>query len=211
MKTPDDQLLARWLDGELNEQETTRFESMMAADPALREEAETMRKISSALRDHVKMEREVPHADFFNSQIQERIADMQRAEERAHHPAASASAADGWFSWLRKPWALAGVAAVLTTALFISRQEKPATQILSFYAPNPSIQASAFHSEAADATVLMLDGLDTIPADHNIVGIHVHHSELQAERGATTLFDDDGAVLLVMSKNSGGHPVFASR
>src|SRR5688500_7053641 len=98
MKTPDDQLLARWLDGELSEQEATRFEAMMTADPALREEADTMRKISQALRDHVVMEREVPHADFFNSQIQERIADVQRAEERAHTPATLA--AGGWFSWL---------------------------------------------------------------------------------------------------------------
>ena len=31
---PDDQLLARWLDNELSAEERTRFDAMLAADPA---------------------------------------------------------------------------------------------------------------------------------------------------------------------------------
>ena len=60
----DDQLLGRWLDNELTPAERTRFESMLAAEPALREEAESMKKLGDTLRANVKFERESPHADF---------------------------------------------------------------------------------------------------------------------------------------------------
>lgn len=210
MKTPDEQLLARWLDGELSAEDTSRFEAMMAADPALREEAQAMRQIGLALRDHVSMEREVPHADFFNSQIQERITDIQRAEQRSHASAAS-TASGGWFSWLRMPWAIAGVAAALALAFVISRDDRPTTQVLSFYTPNPEIQASAYRNDAADATVLLLEGLDSIPAEQNIAGINVHHSERQANEGVTTLLDQQGSVLLVMSPQGAQLPGYARR
>lgn len=209
MKTPDDQLLARWLDGELNEQETARFEALMAADPALRDEAESLRKISAALRQHVHLEREVPHGDFFNAQIQERIAEMQRADERAQ--AAEASPLQSWLGWLRLPWTLGAAAAVVALALLVFKQERPATQILSFYAPNPQIKASAYHNADADATVLMLDGLDSIPAERDVAGMHVDHSRNDLTHASTTLFDAEGGILLVMGRNAANLPTVFGR
>lgn len=207
MKTPDDQLLGRWLDGELTADERPRFEAMMAADPDLKREAESMKQMGDLLRAHVPLERELPHADFFNSQIQERIAADQRAEERAKGEPASAS----WFSWLRTPWSLAAVAAVLTVGFFVLQEGKPQTQILSLYAPNPAIHATSYHSSSANATVLMLDGLDAIPAEANIVGLNVHSSENDTAYATTTLFDERGDVVLVMSKDARNQPVFLGR
>lgn len=204
MKTPDDdQLLARWLDNELSPAERTRFEAMLAADPALREEAESMKKIGDAIRANVTFEREVPHADFFNSQIQEAIAADQRAQARSKAGTASATS---WFDWLRAPWAMAGAAAVLALGFFLLRSEGPRTQILSLYAPNAAVQAEVSYSEDAEATVLLLDGLDAIPAEHNVAGITVHHSETDTEVATTTLFGEDGGVLLVMAKDAAGRP-----
>lgn len=210
MKTPDDQLLARWLDGELSGVDAARFEAMMASDPSLREEAESMRKLSQALRNHVSLEREVPHADFFNSQIQESIAEIQRAEQRTQAVTAGA-ATGGWLSWLRMPWALAGAAAVIAITVVISRDARPSTQVLSFYTPNPQVQASAFRSEEADATVLVLEGLDSIPAEQEIAGIVIHHSEHIADEGVTRMLDQQGSVLVVMNQQGAQLPVIASR
>jgi len=207
MKTPDDQLLGRWLDGELSAEERPRFEAMMAADPELKREAESMRELSGLLRDHVSLERPVPNPDFFNSQIQELIAADQRAVERAREPVSTTS----WFSWLRTPWALAGVTALVTVGVFLSQGEKPQTQILSLYAPNPSVHASSYHNSSANATVLMLDGLEAIPAEANIVGLNVHSSENDTDYATTTLFDERGDVVLVMSKDARNHPVFLGR
>ena len=167
-----------------------------------------VRAISASIREHVSFEREVPHADFFNSQIQERIAEVQRADERAHAPATSAA---GWFSWLRTPWVLASAAAAVAIAFVVLRQERPSTQVLSLYAPNPNIQANAYHNADADATVVMLNGLESIPADHEIAGINVHHSEMEPQQGTTTLFNEQGNALLVMTKNGWDQPVVASR
>jgi hypothetical protein len=203
---PDDQLLARWLDNELSAEERTRFEAMLAADPALREEAESMKKLGEALRANVTLEREVPHADFFNSQIQEVIAAEQRAQERVAK--AGATGATSWFDWLRTPWALTGAAAVLTLGFFLMRDDEigARTEILSLYAPSTNVQAAVSYNEDAQATVLMLTGLDAIPAERNVTGITVHHSESDPEIATTTLFDKDGSVLLVMTTDAAGRP-----
>ncbi|QIF05386.1 hypothetical protein [Roseimicrobium sp. ORNL1] len=210
MKTPDDQLLGRWLDGELTPEETARFEAMMAADPALREEAQSMKKMGEAIRAHVTMEREVPHADFFNSQIMEHITAEQQAEQRAK-TGSKATASAGWLDWLRTPWVYAGAAAVLVAGFFLL-QNRPLstdghTQILSLYAPSATVKATASYNADADATVLMLDGLEAIPADRNVAGFNVHHSENDAQMATTTLFDDHGGVLLVMSKDAASRPL----
>lgn len=201
---PDDQLLARWLDNELSPADRARFEAMLAADPALREEAESMKKLGDAIRKNVSFEREVPHADFFNSQIQEAITADQRAQERAK---ARPAAAGSWLDWLRKPWAYAGVAAALAVALFLARGgDEVRTQILSLYAPSANVQTSVSYDDEAQAMVLKLDGLEAIPADRDIAGINVHHSETDPEVATTTLFDENGGVLLVMAKDGAGKP-----
>lgn len=210
MKTPDDQLLGRWLDGELTPEEAARFEAMMAADPALREEAQSMKKMGEDIRAHVTMDREVPHADFFNSQIMERITAEQQAEQRAK-TGSKATASAGWLDWLRMPWVYAGAAAVLVAGFFLL-QNRPLstdghTQILSLYAPSATVKATASYNADADATVLMLDGLEAIPADRNVAGFNVHHSENDAQMATTTLFDDHGDVLVVMSKDAASRPL----
>lgn len=213
MKTPDDQLLARWLDGELNAEERARFEAMLAADPALREEAESLRQLGDLLRANVTFERPVPHADFFNAQIQEQIAADQQATERGAVRSAAA-ATSGWLSWLRTPWALAGASALLAVGFFmVSGQQAsgPATQVLSFYAPKTGIEASTYHNKDAAATILILNGLEAIPADRDIVGLNVHHSETDAQVATTTLYDDQGGVLLVMARDASSKPILFSR
>lgn len=203
---PDDQLLARWLDNELSAEERTRFDAMLAADPALREEAESMKKLGEALRANVTFEREVPHADFFNSQIQEAIAAEQLAQERVK---GGATGATSWFDWLRAPWAIAGAAAVVALGLFLLQEGQGSgarTEILSLYAPSANVQTAVSYSDDAQATVLMLDGLEAIPADREVAGITVHHSETDTEVATTTLFDENGGVLLVMAKDAKGKP-----
>ena len=204
MKTPpDDQLLARWLDNELSPAERTRFEAMLAADPALRAEAESMKQLGEALRANVEFEREVPHADFFNSQIQEAITADQRAQARGRGRAAGAAS---WLDWLRSPLTLAGAAAVVLLGVFLLRRDGPHTQILSLYAPNTAVVAAVSYHDDAQATVLLLEGLEAIPADHNIAGLNVHHSQTDPQVATTTLFDEQGGVLLVIAKDSAGRP-----
>lgn len=211
MKTPDENQITRWLDGELDAAEQAAFESRLAAEPELRAELDSLRKVSAAIRQHIPAERELPHADFFNSQIQVRIAQ----EEMDARKSAERPGGGGIFRWLGMRWLVPAAAAVLAVLGFVLMQPKtePAsdTQVLSSYVPNPQVQARSFHSDEANAAVVMLEGLPPIPPDKTIAGYQVHRSETDAAVAATTLFSEDGEVLLVLAKDSLDQPQILSR
>ncbi len=206
MKTPDHaQRITRWLDGAMTEAEKTAFQEEMQADPDLRNEISSMEELGGMIRNHASLKMPVPNPDFFNSQIQERITELQRTDERRKSATGGVAS---WFDWLRMPWAVAGAAALLALGLFMTLQEgKPQTQVISFYAPNPAVKASVNYNAAAGATVLTLDGLNAFPDDKTIGGLNVHHSDNDAEMASTTLYDASGKVLLVMATDARNRPV----
>ena len=208
MKTPSDENhdLIRWLDGEMTADERRAFEATLQNDPELAAEAESMRQLSESLKTHLPAEMPVPHADFFNSQIQVRIAQMELDDAREREKAAESTA--GWLSWLRMPWLAGAAAAAFAIAGFVWTQNssKGTSTIASTYTPNPSVHAQVFHSADAQATVLMLDGLEPVPAEKKIVGFRVHRAESDAEVATTTLFDENGSVLAVVALNAKGQP-----
>ena len=209
MKTPpDENQIVRWLDGEMDAAEKAAFEAHLSADSALRAEVESLGRLGDVLRKNIPADREVPHGDFFNSQIQVRIAqeEMDRARESR-----TRAAGGGWLDWFRTPWfsaAATAAVALLAFAIWQNRGASPSgsSVVLSTYAPNPDVQARAFHSDDAEATVLMLDGLAALPADRKIVGHSVRRSETDQQMATTTLFSDDGQVLLVLAKDGRDQP-----
>ncbi|MBK8036358.1 MAG: hypothetical protein IPK22_04380 [Verrucomicrobiaceae bacterium] len=208
MKTPSDENhdLIRWLDGEMTADERRAFEATLQNDPELAAEAESMRQLSESLKTHLPAEMPVPHADFFNSQIQVRIAQMELDDAREREKAAESTA--GWLSWLRMPWLVGAAAAAFAIAGLVWTQNSSSgtSTIASTYTPNPSVHAQVFHSADAQATVLMLDGLEPVPAEKKIVGFRVHRAESDAEVATTTLFDENGSVLAVVALNAKGQP-----
>lgn len=208
----DEQLLARWLDGEMDADERASFDARLKTDSALRAEAESLQSLRAAFQEGFPRIAEVPHADFFNSQIQDRIAEIRRSEAKPL-PAAQSSGYS-WVSLLR-PWILgAGAAACALIALLqwpASKGAVSATLVLSTYAPNATVKANTFHSDDANATVLMLDGLDAVPADKKVVGFRVHHSETDPQVAMTTMFSDKGEVVMVLSKDGRNQPRVIAR
>ena len=206
MKTPDDtERIARWLDGAMSIAEKNAFLEQMQADPALRAEVSALDELGAQVRAHASLEKPVPNAGFFNSQIQERISVLQSIDDRSKAPSGGAASR---FGWLRMPWALAGVAALLALGLFIAlHEDKPQTQVVSVYVPNPNVKASVNYNTAADATVLTLDGLGAFPDDKSISGLQVHHSDTDPEMASTILYDAGGKVLLVMATDARNRPV----
>jgi negative regulator of sigma E activity len=206
MKTPPDETqIVRWLDGEMDASEKSAFDAMLAQDPELRAEMESLSQLGDTLRKNLPIERDLPHADFFNSQIQVRISqeEMQQAREESRTPVRRS-----WFSGFRLPWVLATAAAVvaLVAVTFRPGGAEQASFVLSSYAPNPSVQARTFHSDEANATVLMLDGLTALPPDRKIVGHQVFRSETDQEVATTTLFSESGDILLVLAKGTENRP-----
>jgi hypothetical protein len=106
------------------------------------------------------------------------------------------------------PWVLAAAAAVVALVWVTLRpmEDDQASFVISSYAPNPSVQARTFHSDEANATVLMLEGLTALPPDRKIVGHQVFRSETDQGVATTTLFSESGDVLLVLAKGSENRP-----
>jgi hypothetical protein len=211
MKTPtEDHELIRWIDGEMNETERAMFEERLKQEPALETEARKMRALSISLRAHMPAEMRVPHADYFNTQIEVRITQMALDEARARQSASSLSTL---LQWLRQPWfALAGATALGVAAFVLMNPvggDDTVSMILSSYTPNTKVQARTYHDHDADATVLMLDGLDAMPADRKITGLSIHRSEAEPELASTTMYDEQGAPVLMISHDALGNPLIS--
>ncbi len=213
MKPPSEEHdLIRWIDGEMNETEIATFEERLKQDPVLAKEARQMRELSTSLRTHLPAEMRVPHADYFNTQIEVRITQMALDEARAKQ------AAPGWgamLQWLRQPWfALAGTAALAVLGFFLlnpATGDASESMIISSYTPNTHVQARTYHDSAADATVLMLDGLDAVPAERKVSGINIQRSEVEPELASTTMFDSHGTPVLMISRDALGNPMITPR
>lgn len=206
MKTPtEDHDLIRWLDGEMNSAEKALFSERLASDPELKAEAEFMQRMSADLRANLPAEMPVPFGDFFNSQIQMRIS---QEEPEADHVEAGTRAS--WLDWFRMPGfatTAAVTAAVVIGAVWILQQPSAGVSlVLSTYAPNQSVQVSSYHSAEAEATILMLNGLEELPADRKIVGYHIERSETDQAVAATTLYGERGEVVLVVAKDARNQP-----
>ena len=213
MKHPSEEHdLSRWIDGEMNETERITFEERLKLEPELATEARKMRALSTSLRAHLPAEMRVPHADYFNTQIEVRITQMALDEARSKNAATSWGAA---LRWLSQPWfALAGTAALAVLGfVFLNPETGDASEsmILSSYTPNTHVQASTYHDSDADATVLMLDGLDAVPAERKISGIKIQRSEVEPELASTTMYDEQGAAVLMISRDSLGLPLISPR
>ena len=200
--TPPDWM--RWLDGEMPAAERTAFERELAGDPELQAEVESARHLSAMLKQELPAEMSIPHADFFNSQIQVRLSQIE-AEERRSAPVA----ASPWLGWLRTPW-LIGAAAVVVALLAVWQDRAPNSEsntlVMSTYAPNPKVVVNAFHSEAAEATVLMLEGLEELPANRKVVGWHLDSGLTDPASMSTVFSGPSGEVEVVMTRDAQNQP-----
>lgn len=211
MKHPSEEHdLVRWIDGEMNEAERATFEERFKHEPALATEARTMRAMSASLRAHLPAEMRVPHADYFNTQIEVRITQIALDEARAKHGGTVWSAA---LQWLRQPWfALAGAAALAVVGfvlLYPGTNGASESVILSSFTPNTHVQARTYHDSGAEATVLMLDGLDAVPAERKVSGINIQRSEVEPELASTTMFNGQGTAVLMISRDALGNPLIS--
>jgi anti-sigma factor RsiW len=207
--THDEENLIRWLDGEMDEAEQTRFEARLQADPVLHAEAQKMQRLGSLLKDHLPPAGDIPNPDFFNAQIQRSIMELQQAQHPVPKPEIEHR---GLLGWLRMPWMVAGAAAVIA-ALVLVNPERPAsgTEIVRTYAPNPAVQVRVLASTEANATVLMLDGLPELPAATPLVGFKVHRTETDPRAALTTLFSEENEVLLVLAQSAQNPPQLYAR
>lgn len=168
--TPDDVMLALWLDDELEGDEFALVEAWAADKPeqlAAREDARRWRKQFAAL---VPASEEPPYPDFFNSRIRRAITETAQVETVAQVRKVS---------WWRAAWwipsaAAAGMALTFWLGTHVPQHQSAAPVVVTpaapavspaLYTPDVEVKADYFSSAKAGATVIVLDGVAAIPDD----------------------------------------------
>ncbi len=168
MKTFEEKWTA-WLDGELSEQERLEFEASLPDKAAAEDEKREARKLGNLLKEQLRHQ-SMNNADFFNHQLQQRIA-------RESAPAFGSKPHSQSTRWTipRLIWSGAAAMAIfLVCAVFVIREKTPTdqseylTQILKtrvdpVVSPNATI--SMFKAKEDKVTVLWVDGLQSLPSE----------------------------------------------
>ena len=156
--------------------------------------------------------RDIPNPDFFNSQVQRRIAAGSDASPSSTG-AAPTAAGGGILSWFRSPFTLASAAAVIALGAFALSQDPDTaatpdhTSVASTYTPDEHIGASHFYSDEAEATVIVLDGLAALPDSIELKGQNI----VSAEPGAPNeLYDEEQRLAFVIIQGADSIPMIRS-
>lgn len=189
--TPDDVMLALWLDDELEGDEFALVEAWAADQPeqlAAREESRRWRKQFAAL---VPASEEPPYPDFFNSRIHRAITETAQVETVAQVRKVS---------WWRAAWwipsaAVAGMALTFWLGTRVPQPQAtvpvavaPAAPVVSpaLYTPDVQVKADYFSSAKAGATVIVLDGVEAIPDDMDFSGTAAVEAPDDSDRTASS-------------------------
>jgi hypothetical protein len=163
--TPDETLLALWLDDELEGEELAVFESRIAGHSehfAARDEVRQWRRM---MAETLPADEQPPYADFFNHRIAKSIRDSTPAAVIAAKPRFSMA------SWFMPVAACAGM--VIAFMLGERRAAIPDIDVTGapraipvepiIYTPENGVTADWFESFGASATVIVLNGVSAIP------------------------------------------------
>ncbi len=204
MNHPDhlnEDLLTRWVDGQLTPEETARVAEQTAQSPELLRDKHAARQIGTLLREHLPVSLDPPSPEFFTSSIMEEIRrELPAAPARPVRPSR--------WEWLRAPWfaPLASAAAVAVAFVVWDHRAAPAVApglLAQTYTPDPKVTASTYYSEEAEATVIDLQNLDAVPDNHEVRAFDVASAE-PAEPGNPQVFfaaNDASRPVLVLSKD----------
>lgn len=166
MKTFEERFTA-YIDGQLTGPALADFERELAQHPDAARDAGAARKLGRLLREHPTAP-SLTNPDFFNLQIQQRIAADQPRERRG-----------GW-SWSLPRLVWAGAACLLMAGAmfkmliptgpqpFLDEAAPYFAQVVESWPSDPSIYASTVYNPRDNVTVLWLDGLDYIPASYKL-------------------------------------------
>jgi hypothetical protein len=205
MKPQDEERITRWIDGDLSDSDV---EDLLAAHPELLDAKSQSKSLGNLLRKELDSGEKIPYADFFNHQLMKRIEDD--AEAPASTPAEKEALAEAMFPrfmFFKKfaAFAAIGVAAVFAIILFVSVQDS-GSAIVSTYTPDPKLEAKTFFSDEANATVLLIEGLDEIPAQREVTGVQAVGYVPHDGASHFTLYSTSQIPMLVLALDNARRP-----
>ncbi len=204
MKAEEEGKITRWIDGEIDDDQVR---DLLKANPELIELKKSASEGSQLLRQELPLEEKIPYPDFFNHRIQQRLTEDSEAEMPL--PAASLKEESQFLPFFTRSRLFAGLAfAALTIGLIVHSIIGPDpigssvhTEIVGTYTPNPRVIASSHYNSDAQAIIILLEGLEEIPAGIEVSGIFPRSYHPDAALAATTLRSKDNNEALVILEN----------
>jgi hypothetical protein len=181
---PDDAMLALWLEDELDGEDFAKVEAWAQSQPDQLAMRESARKWKAMISAGIPATEEPPYPDFFNARIARSISQQKVQQAPEAKPANSIP------FWRKFALPLAaGVGMAFTFWLGIHSRSIPVVESIAemtapgemtqladasenlpptVYTPENGVRAECFDSDAASATVVILEGLAAIPKETDL-------------------------------------------
>lgn len=166
---PDEEVLALWVEDELQGPEAAAVDAWAATQPEWLEHRAQAREMKSLLRAHLPAAEEPPYADFFNTRISREIARESAAGTPEAAPVFRAASWRSAWRWFLPATAVAGMALCFWAGTKLVPDTKvPAPLAVAPVLYTPEKGVSADYVASKDAMVIVLDGVSAIPDSFEI-------------------------------------------
>jgi hypothetical protein len=162
---PDDTTLALWLEDELHGEDLAHVEAWAIDHPEQLDARNEIRRWRKMIAAEFSATEEPPAAEFFNERI---IHSIRLGQQKKTTHVVS------WYRWLTPLAACAGMVLAFLLGMTIHKDTptpqvnhapKPPSALPIIYTPEQGVNAEWFTSTDASATVIILNGVDSIPDD----------------------------------------------
>ncbi len=173
MKTDrKEELLTRWMDDGLSDEELRELEPVLTEHPELHEERADYARLREELRTAVSSEIEPPFPDFFNSHLERLVREEGRGEDKTRR-------SEGAFNRLWIWWMAPAVAAAVVMAFLLGmKSAQPVNQGgmvdaaagSEVYSPLAEVSTEVILDRESDSTLLVVEGLAPLADTDLVVG-----------------------------------------
>ena len=175
MKTDrKEELLTRWMDDGLSDEELRELEPVLTEHPELHEERADYARLREELRTAVSSEIEPPFPDFFNSHLERLVREEGRGVDKTDSRRREGAFNRLWIWWM----APAAAAAVVMAFLLGMKSAQPANQGgmvdaaagSGVYSPFAEVSTEVILDRESDSTLLVVEGLAPLADTDLVVG-----------------------------------------
>ncbi|MCH2065119.1 MAG: hypothetical protein MK194_15495 [Roseibacillus sp.] len=169
-----EELLTRWMDDGLSDEELRELEPVLAEHPELYGEKEDYARLRQELQAAIPAEVEPPFPDFFNSRLERMVRQESRGASRTDSRRGEGAFNRIWLLWM----APAATAAVVVAFLLGMKSAQPASQGgvvdaaagSEVYSPLASVSTEVILDRESDSTLLVVEGLAPLADTDLVIG-----------------------------------------
>ena len=158
-----EELLTRWMDDELSDEELRELEPVLAESPELHQERADYIRLREDLRAALPAETEPPFPDYFNSRLGRSVREGRGVSSTVELPREARGFNRLWFWWM-VPAATGAVVFAFLLGMKSAQSVNPAAVVdaaagSEVYSPLASVSTKVILDRESSSTLLVVEGL----------------------------------------------------